>query len=81
MLGSIGPIVPIVIGDSIATLTIAQHIEGSGYLVGAIRPPTVPNGTSRLRISVTSAFNPADLSNLAVTIADAISSSNNNASS
>lgn len=81
MQGSVGPIIPIVIGDPTATMAIAQRVEAAGYLVGAIRPPTVPNGTSRLRISVTSAFSELDLSNLATAIACAISGSNNNASS
>ena len=46
------PIVPIVIGEPLKTMTIAKSLEEAGLLVGAIRPPTVPRGTSRLRISL-----------------------------
>jgi len=51
--GSIGPIVPVVIGDPERTVHVAARLEARGYLVGAIRPPSVPQGTSRLRITVT----------------------------
>ena len=47
------PIVPIVIGDEEATLSASRHLEEEGYLVVAIRPPTVPSGTSRLRMTFT----------------------------
>jgi 8-amino-7-oxononanoate synthase len=50
---STGPIVPVVIGDPAATMQVAGRLEQRGFLVGAIRPPTVPHGTSRLRISLT----------------------------
>lgn len=53
LVGSSGPIVPIVLGDPERTLRVAARLEERGYLVGAIRPPTVPQGTSRLRITVT----------------------------
>lgn len=49
-----GPIVPVLIGDPAKTLNISHELEKSGFLVGAIRPPTVPVGTARLRISMTS---------------------------
>lgn len=48
-----GPIVPIVIGDAARTMTIARQLEARGFLVGAIRPPTVPQGTARLRVTMT----------------------------
>lgn len=50
--GSIGPIIPIVLHDPEAAMQIAKSLFADGYLVGAIRPPTVPRGTSRLRITV-----------------------------
>jgi 8-amino-7-oxononanoate synthase len=47
------PIVPVVIGDEEATLAASRYLENEGYLVVAIRPPTVPSGTSRLRMTFT----------------------------
>ncbi len=46
------PIVPVVIGDEGETMQLASRLESAGFLVGAIRPPTVPRGSSRLRISL-----------------------------
>jgi 8-amino-7-oxononanoate synthase len=46
------PIVPIVVGDAGETLKLRNHLLEQGYLVGAVRPPTVPRGTSRLRVSL-----------------------------
>ena len=43
---------PLIIGDAIKTLKISQYLAGKGLLVKAIRPPTVPQGTSRLRITL-----------------------------
>ena len=41
-------------GDNARTLAAAKRLEESGFLVSAVRPPTVPEGTSRLRISLAS---------------------------
>lgn len=46
------PIVSIQIGDADRVVNLAKELESRGILVGAIRPPTVPEGTSRLRISL-----------------------------
>lgn len=47
-------IVPLVIGDNEKTLRVSEQLRSMGYYIPAIRPPTVPEGTSRLRISLTS---------------------------
>lgn len=47
-----GPILPILIGDPQQTLRLADELRHQGILVAAIRPPTVPPGTSRIRISL-----------------------------
>jgi 8-amino-7-oxononanoate synthase len=47
------PIVPVVIGDEEATLAASQTLAKHGFLAVAIRPPTVPIGTARLRLTFT----------------------------
>ena len=49
------PIQPIIIGDSAQALQISAKLREQGILVGAIRPPTVPVGSARLRITLTAA--------------------------
>lgn len=58
------PIVPIMIGDSKKTCERSARLESAGLLVPAIRPPTVPDGTARLRISVTTGHSEADIRRL-----------------
>ena len=47
------PIVPILVGDEEAALAASRLLENEGYLAVAIRPPTVPPGTARLRLTFT----------------------------
>jgi 8-amino-7-oxononanoate synthase/dethiobiotin synthase len=49
-LRGMGPIVPVILGDARATMTAAKKIRSEGFDVRGIRPPTVPEGTSRIRI-------------------------------
>ncbi len=58
------PIVPIMIGDETAALEADDRLLQQGVLVPAIRPPTVPAGTSRLRVSLSAAHSPADIDRL-----------------
>ena len=69
---SVGPIVPIVLTDPEAAVRAANHLEQQGFLVGAIRPPTVPRGTSRLRIVVTTAHTDDDLAQLSAAVGRAL---------
>ena len=48
------PIQPIVIGNSHKTLELALNLQKKGFFVKAIRPPTVPKGTSRIRLTLSS---------------------------
>ncbi len=54
LMDSEGPIIPIQIGDSAKTLHLRDKLKREGFVVSAIRPPTVPKGTDRLRLSVSS---------------------------
>ena len=51
--GSGSQIIPIIIGDEEKTLRVAARLQRQGFDIRAIRPPTVPKGTSRLRVSIT----------------------------
>ena len=55
---------PLVIGDNRPTLALASALDAQGLWVPAIRPPTVPVGSSRLRISLSAAHTDADLDRL-----------------
>ncbi len=46
-------IVPVMVGDSQSALSLAESLRDAGFFVKAIRPPTVPEGTARIRLSVT----------------------------
>lgn len=55
-------IVPVVVGDNRAALALAEHLREQGFLAFAIRPPSVPPGTARLRLSLTAAMRWEELS-------------------
>ncbi len=59
------PIVPVVIGDIARTVSLSNVLLEQGFYVQSIRPPTVPPGTARLRITVTAAHQPDQLVGLA----------------
>ena len=47
-------IIPLLVGDNKKTLKLSEQLRSKGFYIPAIRPPTVPEGTSRLRLSLTS---------------------------
>ena len=59
------PIVPLVLGDPETTLKASAFLEEEGFLVTAIRPPTVPQGTARLRFTFTALHRDEDIDRLA----------------
>ena len=59
------PIVPLMIGDPDKTLAASRRLEDEGFLVIAIRPPTVPAGTARLRFTFCAAHPDAEIARLA----------------
>jgi 8-amino-7-oxononanoate synthase len=66
------PIVPVVLGDEMRALEAQQILEREGFLVTAIRPPTVPKGTARLRLAFTAAHPEAEVARLASVIRERI---------
>jgi 8-amino-7-oxononanoate synthase len=59
------PIVPLIIGEPEAALAASQFLADAGFLVTAIRPPTVAPGTARLRIAFTAGHRDEDIDRLA----------------
>lgn len=55
---------PLTVGENQAALDLSQALRERGIWVAAIRPPTVPEGTARLRITLSAAHNEADVSHL-----------------
>lgn len=63
------PIQPLLVGDSGRAMRLSARLRERGLLVGAIRPPTVPAGTARLRITLTAAHDEAQVDRLLESLA------------
>ena len=66
------PIQPLILGDNAAALAAMDALWQRGFWVPAIRPPTVPQGSARLRLSLSAAHAPADFAALLAVMADGI---------
>ena len=55
---------PLIVGDNSRALSLAEQLRQKGCWVTAIRPPTVPAGTARLRLTLTAAHQPEDIDRL-----------------
>jgi len=62
------PIIPIVLGDAAAAIAVADALREQGLLVMPVRPPTVPPGSSRLRVTLSSEHSAADIERLTTAI-------------
>ncbi|MGH8231298.1 MAG: aminotransferase class I/II-fold pyridoxal phosphate-dependent enzyme, partial [Steroidobacteraceae bacterium] len=62
------PIQPLIVGDSARALALSDALASAGFWVAAIRPPTVPRGSARLRITFSAAHREADVDALADTL-------------
>jgi 8-amino-7-oxononanoate synthase len=67
------PIQPLVLGSETAALTASHSLAEAGYRVTAIRPPTVPAGTARLRITLSAAHTPQQVEGLLAALEAAVS--------
>ncbi|MGA7713543.1 MAG: 8-amino-7-oxononanoate synthase [Rhizomicrobium sp.] len=65
-------IVPVVLGDPLAALEASQLLEREGFLVTPIRPPTVPEGTARLRLAFTAGHPDREIVRLAAIMRERI---------
>ncbi|MDI6957609.1 8-amino-7-oxononanoate synthase [Pantoea sp. Pa-EAmG] len=71
LMASDSAIQPLIVGENHAALALAQRLAQAGCWVSAIRPPTVPPGTARLRITLTAAHHPEDIDALLEALYDA----------
>ena len=70
--GQDSQIFPVILGDDRVAVTVAALLQGRGFDVRAIRPPTVPAGTARLRISLTLNVTTEDIRGLAAALQEAL---------
>src|SRR5690606_31717754 len=62
---------PLLVGENQEAVRLSEYLQANGILVPAIRPPTVPPGTARLRISLSAAHELADVQRLVGTLKQA----------
>jgi 8-amino-7-oxononanoate synthase len=70
--GPAGPIVPVILGDAPSTISAAGELRRRGMFVPAIRPPSVPEGQSLLRISLTCLHTEQQLEDLIAALAEVV---------
>ncbi|MEO5694275.1 MAG: 8-amino-7-oxononanoate synthase [Usitatibacter sp.] len=63
---------PLMIGDAARAMAASAKLLERGYCVPAIRPPTVPEGTSRLRVTISAAHSPGEVRGLVAALAESL---------
>jgi len=71
---SASAIQPLLLGDEQRVMAVAAELQARGFLVGAIRPPTVPAGTARLRITLSAAHSEGQIEGLLAALAESLRS-------
>ncbi|WP_371368249.1 8-amino-7-oxononanoate synthase [Sporomusa rhizae] len=61
VLDGVAPIIPVIVGDADKAVKLTAELKQQGIIISAIRPPTVPVGTSRLRLTVTASHDRKEL--------------------
>jgi 8-amino-7-oxononanoate synthase len=69
--GSDSQIVPVVLGEESRAMEVAKRLEDQGLLAVAIRPPTVPAGSSRIRVALTAAHTDEEADRMAAAMIEA----------
>jgi 8-amino-7-oxononanoate synthase len=72
LLDSPTPIQPVLVGSAARALAVSRLVEQAGFLVTAIRPPTVPQGSARLRVTLSAVHEEAEIDALAAALARAL---------
>ena len=67
-----GHIVPVLVGDAEAAMRAGRRLLDRGFLAGAVRPPTVPPGTSRLRLTLSAAHTSEQIDGLLAALAEVL---------
>lgn len=70
VMASESAIQPLLVGDAASAMALSECLREKGFLIGAIRPPTVPAGTSRLRITLSAAHTEDQVDSLLAHLAD-----------
>jgi 8-amino-7-oxononanoate synthase len=65
-------IIPIVVGEAARTMAIGAALAERGFLVGAVRPPTVPKDTSRLRVTISSEHTADQIESFAIALMEGL---------
>ena len=73
--GSVTQILPVIVGDASATVRASERALERGVFAQAIRPPTVPEGTSRLRLAVMASHTKSELREAARVLAACVPTS------
>ena len=71
LVSSDSPVQPLIIGENAATMQLAARLDAVGLRVPGIRPPTVPKGTARLRITLCATHTEADIERLLQALSEA----------
>jgi 8-amino-7-oxononanoate synthase len=71
-LGQEGPIIPVLVGEADKAVALGEALRRRGVFAPAVRPPTVPPGTSRIRLTVTAAHEEQDMEAAALALAQAV---------
>ena len=66
------PVVPVLLGDAEPALRASEQLERRGFLVVAIRPPTVPEGTARLRCTFSAAHTEDDVERFSAAVTEVL---------
>ncbi len=72
LMDSLSPIQPVMLGSQAKALAVSQALEDRGFWVSAIRPPTVPAGTARLRVTLSAEHSSEQVAALLQAMADVV---------